>query len=344
MYWHWMLLSFFLSTALSPLVARMAAAFGIVDEPGVPRKVHKEPVPLLGGLAIFISLGVTLILALVLTNRLTASEINASHYVGFLVGGAMLMLGGFLDDTFTLKPRLSMLFPIMAALAAIAGGVEVTKLTNPLGGVILLEPWQSNVLVFVWLLVVMYVTKLLDGLDGLSTSVVSVGALAIVLLSLSAAYYQPDVALFASIGLGVLLGFLVWNWSPAKIFLGEGGSTFVGYLLGVLAVVSGGKLATALLVLGIPILDLIWTILRRARGGAKAIVSADRKHLHHRLFDLGWSQPRIVFLYASLALVFGVGALFLQSGQKILALAALVVLMIAVAVLLTRRSSRGRLP
>ncbi len=337
MYWPWMLLSFVLAAILSPLIARAAAAFGIVDEPEEPRKVHKEPVPLLGGLALFASLAVVLVLALIITDRLTSGEIGANHYVGFIFGGAILMLGGFLDDKFTLKPCISVLFPILAALLAIVGGVEVTKLTNPFGGVILLESWQSNLLVFVWLLVVMYVTKLLDGLDGLSTSVVSVGALAIALLSLSAAYYQPDVALFASIGLGALLGFLVWNWSPAKIFLGEGGSTFVGYLLGVLAVISGGKLATALLVLGIPLLDLIWTILRRARGGAKAIVSADRKHLHHRLLDRGWPQPRIVLFYVFFAFAFGVGALFLQSGQKLLALVVLVIVMIAAAMLLTQK-------
>lgn len=334
-----MLLSFGLTAMLSPVVARIAAAFGIVDEPGDPRKIHREPIPLLGGLALFLSIGVALVLALTLTNRLTVGEIDASHYAGFLIGGAILMLGGFLDDRFKLPPRFSILFPIAAALAAILGGVEVTKLTNPMGGVIVLESWQSNIVVFVWLLVVMYVTKLLDGLDGLSTSVVSVGTFAILLLSLSAAYFQPDVALFASIGLGALLGFLVWNSPPAKVFLGEGGSTFVGYLLGVLAVISGGKLATALLVLGIPLLDLVWTVIRRSRNGAAAIVSADRKHLHHRLLDLGWSQPRIVLLYTFFAFVFGVGALFLQSGAKFLALMTLVVLMVVVGFVLVKKAS-----
>ena len=334
-----MLLSFALAAVLAPLVSFVASYFGIVDDPDGKRKIHNEPVPLLGGIAIFVSIVVVLVLSLVLSDRLTLGDISSSHYIGFMIGGAVLMLGGFLDDKFNLKPYLSILFPIIAALAAILGGVEVTKLTNPLGGVIYLEPWISNILVFVWLMIVMYVTKLLDGLDGLATSVVSVGTLAIVFLSLSVAYFQPDVAFFASIGLGALLGFLVWNWSPANLFLGEGGSTFVGYFLGVLAVISGGKLATALLVLGIPLLDLVWTVIRRSRGGAKAIVSADRKHLHHRLLDLEWSQPRIVFLYTFFALVFGVGALFLQSGQKILALIALVVLMVVLGVVVNYKSS-----
>jgi UDP-N-acetylmuramyl pentapeptide phosphotransferase/UDP-N-acetylglucosamine-1-phosphate transferase len=187
----------------------------------------------------------------------------------------------------------------------------------------------------------MYTTKFLDGLDGLATSVSSIGALMVLLLSLTVAYFQPDVALLAVIVLGAQLGFLFWNFHPASIFLGEGGSTLVGYLVGMLAVISGGKLATALLVLGVPLLDVVWIVLRRYRaGGMKQIFVGDRKHLHHRLFDLGWSQTQIVLLYVFISGMFGVSTLFLQSKEKVIILVLLAGLMFVAAAFFVRKERK----
>jgi UDP-GlcNAc:undecaprenyl-phosphate/decaprenyl-phosphate GlcNAc-1-phosphate transferase len=191
-------------------------------------------------------------------------------------------------------------------------------------------------------MVVMYTTKFLDGLDGLATSVTSIGALMILLLSLTAAYYQPDVALVSVVAIGSMLGFLFWNFHPASIFLGEGGSTYVGFLLGVLAVISGGKLATALLVLGIPLLDAIWVVLRRYRtGGFKNIFNADRKHLHHRLFDRGLGQRSVVLFYVIIATAFGITTLIFQSREKLVALIVLGLLMFLVALFFSRKEAHA---
>ena len=336
MIWPWLVGGFFVSVFLCVLVRRLASTFAIVDEPRHPRKIHREPTPLLGGLGIYATVLIGIILALVLTDTLTAGEVTVRHYVGFLLGGFVLMVGGALDDKVSLPPKYSVLFPLAASVLAILGGIEVDKLTNPFGGVVELERWVSNGLVFVWLMAVMYTTKLLDGLDGLATSVSSVGVLAILFLSATAAFFQPDVTLFAAIGFGALLGFLVWNWHPASLFLGEGGSTFVGYLLGVLAVISGGKLAIALLVLGIPLLDLVWVAVRRLMS-KQPLTVADRKHLHHRLLNVGWSQSAIVLSYVGLSALFGLGALFLQSREKLFALLLLIVLMIVGALLVVRK-------
>ncbi len=328
----WFVLAFFLSHTFTFVVIRFATAFGIVDRPDLERKIHKQPVPELGGMAIYASLAFVLVLVLASSDALTLGEIGAGHYSGFLLGGLVLMVGGFLDDRFRLPAKITFWFPVVAALLVIGFGVEISKLTNPLGGVIYLEPWQSDILVFVWLIGVMYTTKLLDGLDGLATGISSIGAVMVMMLALTRAYYQPDVALLAFISVGALTGFLVWNLHPAKIFLGEGGSTFVGFLLGTLAVISGGKLAIAILVLGIPALDTAWVIIRRFRkGGIKQIIQADRKHLHHRLLDLGWSQQRIVLSYFFVSIIFGGTALFMQSQQKVIALGLLVLLMIVTA-------------
>jgi UDP-GlcNAc:undecaprenyl-phosphate GlcNAc-1-phosphate transferase len=335
----WGIVAFLSSLAFTPAAAWIARRFGVLDYPRSERKVHDSPRPLLGGLAPFASVAVCVLVLLAIGNGLTGGEITTNHYAGFLIGGLILMIGGFLDDRFNLPPKFSFVAPFLAAACAVAFGIEIDKLTNPFGGVIVLLPWQSDAIVFVWLLVVMYVTKFLDGLDGLSASVSGTGALMVMLLALTPAYFQPDVALLAAVALGSLLGFLVHNFHPAKIFLGEGGSTFVGFLLGTLAVISGGKLATALLVIGIPLLDTAWVILRRLReGGPSRIFKADRLHLHHRLLDLGWGQRRIVLTYVAFSLAFGGAALFLQSHEKLVALGILAALMlIAAAMLVLKR-------
>ncbi len=334
----WGTLSFVLSFLLTLLTRRLAIYFHIVDEPGLLRKIHSRPVALLGGVAIFIAISACVIGILSSGDFLTSGEINVTHYIGVLLGGIILMIGGFLDDRFKLPPRFAIIAPVIAAITAIGFGIEVDKLSNPLGGQIVLEGWQSNMLVFVWLLVVMYTTKFLDGLDGLATSVTSVGALMVMLLSLTVAYFQPDVALLSAVTLGAFIGFLFWNMHPASIFLGEGGSTFVGYMLGILAVISGGKLATALLVLGIPLLDVVWVVSRRWReGGFSKMFQGDKKHLHHRLLKLGWGQTHIVLLYVVIASAFGVSALFLQSREKLVALLILGVIMVLGALLLVQK-------
>ncbi len=337
----WFALSFVLSLLATRLVERLARALGVLDHPTSPRKIHAHPMPLLGGLAIYGTIAILVGVLLATSRALTSGEITTMHYVGFLLGGLILMVGGFLDDRYELPPRFAWIAPVLAAATAIAFGIQVEKLTNPFGGVIYLAAWQSNVLVFVWLLLVMFTTKFLDGLDGLATGVSAIGTLMVMLLALTAAYFQPDVALLAAVALGALLGFLVWNFHPARIFLGESGSTFVGFLLGTLAVISGGKLATALLVLAIPLLDVIWVVARRvARGGLAAAAKGDKKHLHHRLLDLGWSQRRIVLTYYALAAAFGILTLFLQSREKLFALGLLTLGMIIAAVVLVAHERR----
>ena len=324
----WGGLAFVLSFLFTLMVRRAAIHFGIVDQPGLSRKIHARPVALLGGIAIFVSICAATIGLLTSGDLLTSGEIHPAHYIGVLLGGLILMIGGCIDDRYALPPRLAILAPVCAALVAVGFGIEVNKLSNPLGGQIILAGWQSDLLVFVWLLVVMYTTKFLDGLDGLATSVTSVGALMVMLLSLTTVYFQPDVVVFSAVTLGAFVGFLFWNIHPASIFLGEGGSTFVGYMLGILAVISGGKLATALLVLGIPLLDVVWVMTRRMReGGLGRLSQGDKKHLHHRLLKLGWGQSSVVLLYVVIASVFGMSALFLQSGQKLVALLTLSLIM-----------------
>lgn len=344
-FWYvWMIAAFALSVLATPLAAFVARRFGAVNEPkGEPKQIHKQAIPQLGGTAIFSAIALTLAAAYSLAPVLTSGLIGFAQYNGFLLGGLVLVLGGTLDDRYNLPPRLTILFPLIAAFIAVACGIGVSKVSNPFGS----TPFEiagiaSQIITFVWLLVVMYTTKFLDGLDGLATGVSSIGALMMMCLALTVAYFQPDAALFASICLGAMLGFLVWNFNPAKIFLGEGGSTFVGFTIGVLAVIGGGKLGTALLVLSIPFLDVVWVILRRTIVEHHSPTKGDRKHLHHRLLDLGLSQRQVVLLYYAIATSVGLVGLFLQSRQKLILFGLIALAMFIFALLLVARERKRR--
>jgi len=305
---------------------KLAEKFKIVDQPDGDRKIHERAVPLLGGLAIFAAFFIILYFV---RGNLTTGNLEPRHWLGFFVGGIWLMIGGFLDDKYKLKPTKQIIWPILAIISIIVGGVEIEKITNPFGGYFYLGA-LSAVLISFWLLGMMYTTKLLDGLDGLVTGMTAIGAMVIFLFTMSAKYYQPDIGLAALILAAASLGFLFFNWHPAKIFLGEGGSLFLGYALGVLSIISGGKIAIALLVMGIPILDVAWTIIRRLAEGKNPFKFADRKHLHFRLLNIGLGVRKSVLFFYATSVIFGLAALFLQSKGKVLALAALLIIMVLV--------------
>ncbi|MFA7702332.1 MAG: MraY family glycosyltransferase, partial [Patescibacteria group bacterium] len=285
------LIAFVLSLALTILISKLALRWNIVDLPDKARKIHTVPTPLLGGLAIFVSF---FVVAFIFSSQLTAGNLEISHWLGVFLGGLILMLGGLGDDKYNFKPGYQIVFPLLAILCVVLGGVEIEKITNPGGGLIYIPSLISALLIGIWLLGMMYTTKLLDGVDGLVSGVSVIGSLIIFLFTVTTRYYQPDIALAAIILAGSIFGFWVLNFNPAKIFLGEGGSLFLGYILGVLAIISGGKIAIALLIMGVPILDVFWTILRRLVKGKNPFKFADRKHLHHRLLDLGLSQKQTV--------------------------------------------------
>lgn len=353
-------IAFFTSIILTFLICKLALKYRIVDKPKIGgRKIHKRVVPLLGGLAIFLSFFLVLyfftrlqVVARVTTNIQPEEYILPKHLIGIFLGSLFLMIGGFLDDKFNLSPQKQIIWPILAVLTIIISGIGVKFINNPFGtGFIYLDKikWQiftfqgipyyftlwSDLFTFVWLLSMIYTTKFLDGLDGLVSGVTSIGALIIFFLSLFF-LSQPQTAFLAIILAGASLGFLIFNFHPAKIFLGESGSTFCGFMLGILAIISGSKVATTLLIIGIPILDVLWVILKRIFKDRHLPWLSDRNHLHFRLLDFGLSHRQTVLFLYFISLLFGLTALFLQTQGKLVALGILGGVMLSLILVLSR--------
>ncbi|MEA3272097.1 MAG: MraY family glycosyltransferase [Patescibacteria group bacterium] len=328
------IVSLLISFALAPLVIFFVKKQRILDVPDQERKKHKKPIPLLGGIVIFCAF--FLVLGYFsYTGELFKDFIRSEYIIGMFVGGLILVFGGYLDDKYNLKPQYQIIFPILAALAIVFSGINISHIRNPFGGTIHFGFFAMPI-TFVWLIGMMYTTKFLDGLDGLTVGITTIGAFVIFLVCLLPFVHQFDTALIAIIFTGVLLGFLPWNFHPARIFLGEGGSVFVGFILGTLAVISGSKVATTLLVMGIPILDVAWVIFRRIFWEKKSPALGDRKHLHFRLLDIGLSHRQAVSLLYLFAILFGGISLLLQTKEKAIALGFLVALMIVVAFTVVR--------
>lgn len=321
------IITFILGVISAFFTKKAAIKLGIVDKPDQERKFHKEAIPLMGGVAIFITI---FIMFYFVRNNLLSGELKSNHWLGVFLGSIFLLIGGVLDDKYNLKPLRQIIWPVLACLAVIFGGVNIAKITNPFGGFLYFSTFFSGFIIFLWLMGMMYTTKLLDGVDGLVSGVTAIGGLIIFLFTMTTKYYQPDIGLAALILAGTCLGFLILNWYPAKIFLGESGSLLLGFILGVLAIISGGKIAIALLIMGLPILDVAWTIIQRIKAGKNPFRFADRKHLHFRLLDIGLSPRQTVIIYYFFSSIFGLSALFLQSVGKVLALVILFIIMIGI--------------
>lgn len=324
-----------ISGGLTYSVIRVAKKFGWADFPS-PRKVHTSPVPRLGGVAVVLAF-----LFLTIGYNLISPRLDFGlHHIfmidkklfGALLGVVILLVIGIIDDIKGMKPWQKLIGHFLAAGAVVIFGIGISYIRLP-GGLhlelsSLVYPihlfnqtyhfvvWGDLLTIF-WIVLMINTMNFLDGLDGLATGVSVIASVAIFFLSLSLG--QPAAALLAIIFAGSVFGFLPWNFNPAKIFMGDSGSMFLGFMLGVLAVISGGKLATAFLVLGIPLLDVIWVVLRRIFHGRSPFL-ADKMHLHHRLLAIGFSQRQTVLILYVVAAAFGVVAVISGTEAKIQAL------------------------
>jgi UDP-GlcNAc:undecaprenyl-phosphate/decaprenyl-phosphate GlcNAc-1-phosphate transferase len=311
-----------LSLALTPLVRRYVVRHEIVDLPE-ERRVNTVPIPRAGGLAIAASFLLTSVVFLLVNRRLAivAVGIPANELAALLLGGAAAAALGAVDDFLDLRARWQLVGQVALAVFAVATGILVDFINNPL-------PFGPTLVVFgglvaagftiFWIVGMINSINFIDGLDGLSSGIALIASVTLGLISLSPQVGQPSVAVLCFALAGSLLGFLRWNLHPATIFSGTSGVQFVGYTLAILSILGTAKVAVALLVLGVPIIDTFWIIVRRLSQG-RSPFSPDRNHIHHRLLDLGLSHRQTVFVIYGICLALALLALVLSGVNQLYA-------------------------
>jgi UDP-GlcNAc:undecaprenyl-phosphate GlcNAc-1-phosphate transferase len=332
-----------LSLVLTPVVRRLARRFDVVDQPGA-RRVHSSPIPRGGGLAVaaaFIAVaGVTLVVA---PDRglFDTSTLAGRQVVALLAGGALAAVLGTIDDWFDLRARWQLAGQLVLAAFAVALGITVEALANPFGpGVIELGGLFGIAFTVVWILGMINSINFIDGLDGLSSGIALIAAVTLAIISLSGPVVQPDIAMLCLAFAGALAGFLRWNFHPASIFVGTSGVMFMGYTLALLSILGTAKVVVALLVLGVPIIDTFWIIVRRLAAG-RSPFSPDRGHIHHRLLDLGLSHVQTVLLIYAMCAALAILSLVLSGSGQLYAFLGVLVISGLLLLLLERTADKG---
>lgn len=315
-----------ISFLITPIVIKLAKKLGIIDYPGLhphPKVIHTVPTPRGGGIPIFLALVTTSLIFLPVDK----------HLIGILIGATIISIMGFLDDKYSLNPYVRLTLGFLAAAAPIAAGIGIAFTNNPFGGTIDLSHPQIVINLFgrhtIWLLsdlfALFWITFLMNvlnmgakGVDGQLSGVVVIAGLTIAILSLrfSADITQWPVIILAGITTGAYMGFLPWHIFPQKIMPGYGGSTLAGYLLAVLSILSTTKVGILIVVLGVPLIDTGYTIIRRIASG-KSPVWGDTGHLHHRLLRMGLTKGQVAMFYWAVTGILGILALNLNTASKI---------------------------
>lgn len=334
------------SLLMTPVFIKLAHKYGFLDDAKKhkhPAHIHKKPVPRGGGIPIFLSI---LIASLLFLN---INQILA----GVLLGAGLIVLLGFLDDLFDLPPSFRLIASFFIIAGVILFGLGVPFISNPFGGVINLDSFKwtytlfgeqkefwvlSNLFSLIWIVAIMNFVSWSSGVDGQLSGFAGISSLFLGVLALRFTAHDissETVALFAFIVGASFLGFLPWHFYPQKIMPGYSGGALAGFLLGVLSILSWGKIGTLMLVLSVPLVDATYIIIRRLREG-KSPLKGDYGHFHHRLLQIGWGRRRIAVFYWTVSLVFGVAAIYLQQLQKILALT-IVFVLLGMFILVTNR-------
>ena len=309
----------------TPVVRSLAVRMGAVDVPKDGRRMHDHPIPRMGGLAIFFGF----ILSVLIFQTLTPS------LRGMLLGSVIIVVLGILDDIYALPALPKFLVQIVAALVAVLEGNRIEFLSNP--NIFSKEPfWElgglSIPISVLWIVAITNSVNLIDGLDGLACGVSTISSMTLLVIALIVS--EPDVAILMAALAGACIGFLPYNLNPAKIFMGDTGSTFLGFILATVSIQGLFKFyaiisfAVPFLMLGLPIFDTCFAILRRVAKG-QSPMSPDRGHIHHRLIDMGFSQKQAVAVLYIISAILGLSAVVLTTIGVVRAMLFLMALCVA---------------
>ena len=308
--------AFLVALITTPVVKSLAVKMGAVDVPKDNRRMHDHPIPRMGGLAIFLGF---------LLSALIFVPVN-TQLRGMLLGGVIIVVLGIFDDIYALGAKFKLVVQIVTALIAVYTGNVITDLSNPnifsdelywhLG-------WLSVPVTVLWIVAMTNAVNLIDGLDGLACGVSSISSMTLLVIALLVG--EPWVALLVACLAGGCLGFLPYNLNPAKIFMGDTGSTFLGYVLACISVQGLFKMYTLIsfvvpfLIFGLPIFDTAFAFIRRIAQG-QSPMHADRSHVHHRLIDMGFSQKQAVAVLYVVTAILGLSAVVLTTSGPVKAM------------------------
>ncbi|SHJ74093.1 UDP-GlcNAc:undecaprenyl-phosphate GlcNAc-1-phosphate transferase [Dethiosulfatibacter aminovorans DSM 17477] len=303
--------AFMLSFLFTPYARHLAFKLNVLDHPKDPRKLHKKPIPYLGGAAIYAS---TIICMLLFT------EIDRMS-ISIIAGGTIIFFTGLIDDIKDISAKWKMAAQILAAVITLYGGVKIQWISNPFpsSDFVYLVNLSIPATLF-WIVGITNTINLIDGIDGLASGVAAIAATT--LMVISAIHGFSFIIIECAIVAGASLGFLPFNFNPAKIFMGDTGALFLGYMLAVLSIAGVMKTVTAvtivvmIFVLGIPIFDTSFAIVRRMIN-KKPIMEADKGHVHHRLLDIGFSQKQTVLILYVISIAFGAAAIFITGSEPV---------------------------
>lgn len=299
----------FISLIMTPITKKIAYKLKAIDIPKDERRVHKKPIPLLGGLAIYVATIISIVIFLPL-NRTTFS---------IIIGGSIIVISGIIDDTRDLSPKMKLLFQILAAIVLVVGGIKIEFITNPFeGGLIYLKGLSIPLTIF-WIVGITNTVNLIDGLDGLAAGVSLIASMSLFFVA-SRFEYIP-IMIMSLVLSGSCLGFLPYNFNPAKIFMGDTGALFLGFMLAVISIegvmksVATIAIVVPIIILGLPIFDTTFAIFRRLLNG-RPIMEADKGHLHHKLLQRGLSQRQTVLILYLISGVFGLSAVLIAKANS----------------------------
>lgn len=300
-------LAFLISFFMTPVAKKIAFKVGAIAKPR-KRDMHKKPIPRMGGIAIFAGFIITFLIVI-----WKMPLVNIRQVVGIILGCTTIFILGCFDDVYELGAKLKFIIQILAAAIVAICGVRIDFFSIPfLSSSQFYTDFFSIPATILWIVGITNAVNLIDGLDGLAAGISSIASLCLMVLSIYAGY--PQGAILTATLAGSCMGFLPYNFNPASIFMGDTGSTFLGFTLGITSVMGllkGYTLATifiAVLVLGLPIFDTAFAIIRRFLAG-KPIMSPDRGHLHHRLVDNGYTQRQAVVTLYGISSILGVSAI-----------------------------------
>lgn len=337
------ILAFIVTFMATPYTIKIADKVGAVDIPKDNRRMRKKAMPKFGGPAVILGFLVSVIyLLIVMSMEETINLFTVDEYgkklLGMLLGIIVISAFCIVDDIKTIKPLVKLLGQVLAAIVVVAFGIRIEDISIPfLGTIPELNECFSVIITIIWIVGVTNAINLIDGLDGLSTGISVISAISLLIIFLLNGSPLISIVLIAALA-GALVGFLPFNFSPAKTFIGDTGSNFLGFSLSIISILGVAKTYTAvvivlpLIVLGLPIFDTLWAIIRRLVKGKsiKAVFRADKGHLHHRLVGKGFSQKQAVLILYGISATFGLFAVILFDSGIWKALSFLLMVIVAI--------------